>query len=65
MCDHETKVSDYDEKALDFFGIREGCADFRKLKERVDDDLSAEELYKICPDCQWLDLCLESFKEET
>ena len=65
LCDHETKVSDYDEKALDIFGIREGCADFRKLKERVDDDLSAEELYKICPDCQWLDLCLESFKEET
>lgn len=64
LCDHETKVSVYDKKVQDFFNIHEGCTIFSKLRERVDDHVNAKALNSICPDCQWLDLCLESLKEE-
>lgn len=64
LCDHETKVSVYDEKAQDFFNIDEGYTAFKKIKDSVCDQLSGEVLNNICADCQWLDLCLKSLKEE-
>ena len=63
-CDHDAKASVYDQKACDFFMIHESCMPFKEIKKRVYDHLSAEALKSICEDCQWLDLCLNSLKEE-
>ena len=64
FCDYDAKVSVYDKKARDFFMIHEGCMPFRDIKRTVYDHLSEDALKSICEDCQWLDLCLNSLKEE-
>ena len=64
LCDHETKVTVYDEKTQDFFKINEGSIVFKEIRETVQNRLNTKVLNSICADCQWLGLCLKTLKEE-
>ena len=58
LCEKEEQVSTYDSCTSQQFGVNGGVYEYRQLQKRIDKELTAAMLGRICAGCAWLDICI-------